>query len=89
MVVFPGDGYLEIIYMALVQFYINLFHIKNSEDTINIASTQNRAMRNYNIMSLVFSIFFRYAKKLPYVVTRDVCPSVVCGNIIGTRLHYN
>ena len=37
----------------------------------------------------IFSSFFRYGKKLPYVVTRDVCPSVLCGNIFGTRLHYN
>ena len=35
-----------------------------------------------------FLVFFFYGKKLPYVVTRDVCPSVR-GNIFGTRLHYN
>ena len=38
-------------------------------------------------------VFFRYGKKITYVVTRDVCPSVrlsvVCGNIFGTQLHYN
>ena len=46
---------------------------------------------------LLFSSFFLYGKKLPYVVTRDVCPSVcpsvrlsvICGNIFGTRLQYN
>ena len=25
----------------------------------------------------IFSSFFRYEKKIPYVVTRDVCPSSV------------
>ena len=38
-------------------------------------------------------VSFLYGKKLPYVVTRDICPSVclsvVCGNIFGVRLHYN
>ena len=54
----------------------------------------------------VFSSFFLFEKKNhPYVVTRDVCPSVrlsvclsvylsvcpsvVCGNFFGTRLHDN
>ena len=50
--------------------------------------------------AIVFSSFF-VTKKLPYVVTRDVCPSVrpsvhpsvcpsvVCRNIFETRLHDN
>ena len=52
-----------------------------------------------------FLVVFLLRKKLPYVVTRDVCSSVrlsvrlsvrpsvrlsvVCGNIFGTRLHDN
>ena len=58
----------------------------------------------YNVLldtKPIISSFFLYGKKLPYVVTRDVCPSVcpsvrlsvrlsvICGNIFGTRLQYN
>ena len=30
---------------------------------------------------MVFSSFFLYGKKLPYVVTRDVCPSVCLSSV--------
>ena len=33
----------------------------------------------------VFGIFFSLRKKLPYVVTGDVCPSVRCRINFGTR----
>ena len=36
-------------------------------------------------LSPFFSSFFFFSKKLPIVVVRDVCPSVVCVNIFYSR----
>ena len=62
---------------------------------IRFASTE----KNYShrLACILLVVFFLFEKKLPYVVTRDVCPSVrlsvcpsvVCGNFFGTRLHDN
>ena len=57
---------------------------------IRFASTE----KNYSHrLACILLVVFFVTKKLPYVVTRDVCPSVrpsvrpsvVCGNIFGTR----
>ena len=34
--------------------------------------------RNFLYLNYLIINFYRYGKKLPYVVTRDVCPSVIC-----------
>ena len=41
-----------------------------------VQSSAELSILSMSYLLSLFSIFFRYGKKLPYVVTRDVCPSV-------------
>ena len=59
--------------------------IKNHElISSEVQIHEDYSAQKVNGEALIFSSFFRYGKKIPYVVTHDVCPSVchaVCPSV--------